>query len=251
MGSGSLRAPFPAERKIPSGIPPPRSRVPPKNVKPWIDEWGRYWKGWGVHSLSIDTYTGGLFETNAYYLSASRILVDAPEGVADWLKRKGYTVDVLLLTHGHVDHVWDAAQVQREHGAAVYYHPETTPMVLDPKFYERLGLPWAVAPIAPGHLLEASQSFALGEIEFQVLEVPGHCPGSLCFYHAASGLLFGGDVLFAGAVGRWDLPGGNRDLLLSGIREKLFPLGDGTKVLSGHGPVTTIGRERESNPYLS
>ena len=251
MGSGPCATSFQPEQKTLSRIPLPRGLVPLKNVKPWIDERGRDWEGWGVHSLSIDTYTGGLFETNAYYLPASRLLVDAPEGVADWLKKKGYTVDGLLLTHGHVDHVWDAAQVQREHGAAVYYHPETTPMVLDPKFYERLGLPWEVAPIAPGHLLEATQSFALGGLKFQVLEVPGHCPGSLCFYHADSGILFGGDVLFSGAVGRWDLPGGNRDLLLSGIREKLFPLGDGVKVLSGHGPVTTIGRERASNPYLS
>jgi glyoxylase-like metal-dependent hydrolase (beta-lactamase superfamily II) len=203
-----------------------------------------------VHSLSLDTYTGGLFETNAYYLPTHRLLVDAPEGVADWLREKGYAVEVLLLTHGHVDHVWDAAQVQREHRAALYYHPDTVPMVTDPKFYERLGMPWTVSPITPGHLLEASPACSLGGLEFQVLEVPGHCPGSLCFYQAEAGIVFGGDVLFAGGVGRWDLPGGNRDLLLSGIQDKLFPLGDGVKVLSGHGPVTTIGRERLSNPYL-
>jgi glyoxylase-like metal-dependent hydrolase (beta-lactamase superfamily II) len=167
------------------------------------------------------------------------------------LAEKGYTVDLLLLTHGHVDHVWDAAQIQREHHAAVYYHPDTAPMVLDPKFYEKFGFPWTIFPVEPGHLLEATAQCTLGGLEFEVLEVPGHCPGSLCFYHSDSGLLFGGDVLFAGGVGRWDLPGGDRDLLLSGIRGKLFPLGDGVKVLSGHGPVTTIGRERETNPYLN
>jgi len=87
-------------------------------------------------------------------------------------------------------------------------------------------------------------------VEFQVLEVPGHCPGSLVFFSKAEGLAFGGDVLFAGGVGRWDLPGGDRDLLFTGIRTKLFPLGDEVKILPGHGPATTIGRERVSNAFV-
>jgi glyoxylase-like metal-dependent hydrolase (beta-lactamase superfamily II) len=90
----------------------------------------------------------------------------------------------------------------------------------------------------------------LGGVEFQVLEVPGHCPGSLCFFSNPDRLLFGGDVLFAGGVGRWDLPGGDQNLLFTGIRTKLFPLGDDVRVLSGHGPATTIGREKTSNPFL-
>lgn len=199
---------------------------------------------------SIDMFTGGLFETNAYYLLESGILVDAPEDTADWLERRGYRVQTLLLTHGHVDHVWDAARIQREHGCEVVYHPETEPMVRDPEFYSRLGFPWSVDPIQPGRRLEACESTEIGGETFRVLEVPGHCPGSLCFLHKASGLLFGGDVLFAGGVGRWDLPGGNRDLLLAGIHGKLLPLGDDVRVLPGHGPGTTIGTERASNPYL-
>jgi glyoxylase-like metal-dependent hydrolase (beta-lactamase superfamily II) len=82
------------------------------------------------------------------------------------------------------------------------------------------------------------------------LEVPGHCPGSLCFLEKTEKILFGGDVLFAGGVGRWDLPGGDRDLLLGGIRDKLLTLGDEVRVFPGHGPATTIGEERSSNPYL-
>jgi len=88
-------------------------------------------------------------------------------------------------------------------------------------------------------------------VDFQVLEVPGHCPGSLCFLRKKDGVLFGGDVLFAGGVGRWDLPGGDRELLLGGIRRKLLPLGDGIRVLPGHGPATTLGEERLHNPYLA
>jgi glyoxylase-like metal-dependent hydrolase (beta-lactamase superfamily II) len=134
-----------------------------------------------VHTLSIDTYTGGLFETNAYYLAEARILVDAPEGAAAWLRQKGYSVETLLLTHGHVDHVWDAAAIQREHKAALYYHPETAPMILDPKFYERHGFPWSVAPVVPGHFLEACASCVMGGLEFQVLEVPGHSHWEVLF----------------------------------------------------------------------
>jgi glyoxylase-like metal-dependent hydrolase (beta-lactamase superfamily II) len=84
----------------------------------------------------------------------------------------------------------------------------------------------------------------------QVLEVPGHCPGSLCFFDQANKLLIGGDVLFAGGVGRWDLPGGNAALLFQGIKGKLFPLGDDVTVLPGHGSPTRIGTERETNPFL-
>jgi hydroxyacylglutathione hydrolase len=91
----------------------------------------------------------------------------------------------------------------------------------------------------------------LGGVSLRVLEVPRHCPGSLCFFAPDDRVLFGGDVLFAGGVGRWDLPGGDGELLFSGIREKVLPLGDDVQVLSGHGPATTIGVERRTNPYLA
>lgn len=201
----------------------------------------------------MDIFTGGLFETNCFYLPEARILVDAPEQSAQWLAERGYQVETLLLTHGHVDHVWDAARIQREHGCKLVYHPETAPMVLDPEFYARLGFPWKVEPVQGGsgvELVEERESASWGGLEFQIFEVPGHCPGSLCFLWKSERTLFGGDVLFAGAVGRWDLPGGNRDLLLGGIRRKLLPLGDEVRVLPGHGPATTIGIERLENPYL-
>jgi hydroxyacylglutathione hydrolase len=199
----------------------------------------------------MDIYTGGLFETNCYFLPEARILVDAPEGAADWLSTRGYQIGTLLLTHGHVDHVWDAARIQREHQCEVVYHPDTTPMVTDPDFFMRVGFPWRVEPLMPGTVVEERSSATWGGVEFTVLEVPGHCPGSLCFLQKSTGLLFGGDVLFAGGVGRWDLPGGDRDLLLGGIRRKLLPLGDGIRVLPGHGPATTLGEERMHNPYLA
>jgi glyoxylase-like metal-dependent hydrolase (beta-lactamase superfamily II) len=123
-------------------------------------------------------------------------------------------------------------------------------MVSDPSFFKRYGLAWEVEPISPGVGVVAMESWREGGVEFQILEVPGHCPASLCFFEKSERVLFGGDVLFAGGVGRWDLPGGDRDLLLGGIREKLLTLGDDVRVFPGHGPETTIGDERASNPYL-
>src|SRR5436190_1742020 len=106
-----------------------------------------------------------------------------------------------------------------------------------------------------GILIDAPQDAALwlNKNDHHVrtlLLVPGHCPGSLCFFDKKERILFGGDVLFAGSIGRTDLPFGDHDLLLRGIREKLWPLGDDVKVLPGHGPATTIGIERRSNPFV-
>jgi len=201
-------------------------------------------------ALHVDTFTGGLFETNCFYLPSARLLVDAPEETAGWLRSKGYAVESLLLTHGHIDHVWDAAQIQKQHACKVFYHRDTWPMISDPNFFKRYGMAWEVAPVAAGVELEAVDSWEVAGVGFQVLEVPGHCPGSLCFLEKSERVLFGGDVLFANGVGRWDLPGGDRDLLLSGIRDKILPLGDDVRVLPGHGPSTTVGRERVGNPYL-
>lgn len=201
-------------------------------------------------SAKMDVYTGGLFETHCYYLPETRLLIDAPEGAASWLMQKNYPVDALLLTHGHVDHVWDAAKIQREQHCGVYYHAETAPMVLDESFFRKLGMPWEVEPIVKGIEIEEQPAWRVGGMAFRVLYVPGHCPGSLCFLDQKQGNLFGGDVLFRGGVGRWDLPGGDRDLLLKGIRSKLMGLGDDVRVFPGHGPSTTIGMERLGNPYV-
>jgi len=107
-----------------------------------------------------------------------------------------------------------------------------------------------IEPVEPDFLIEASPSREFLGQQFQILEVPGHSPDSLCFLRQDDQLLIGGDVLFAGGVGRWDLPGGDGDLLFRGIKSKLFPLGDDIVVLPGHGPSTTIGRERRTNPFV-
>ncbi|MEA3210014.1 MAG: hydroxyacylglutathione hydrolase [Chthoniobacter sp.] len=201
--------------------------------------------------MELDTFTGGVFDTNCFFLRDHGILIDAPQDAANWLTRCGHRVRTLLLTHGHIDHVWDAARIQREHDCRVGYHRDTEPMITEADFFRSFGFGWKIEPIRPDLLIEEAPSFMVEEVDFQVLLVPGHCPGSLCFFHRKEQVLFGGDVLFSGGVGRWDLPGGDRDLLFSGIKAKVFPLGDEITVLPGHGPATRIGIERMTNPFLA
>ena len=124
-------------------------------------------------------------------------------------------------------------------------------MISNRDFFRTFGFELEIETAEPDFFIQETPARDFLGLEFQIFEVPGHCPGSLCFFSRAENLLIGGDVLFAGGVGRWDLPGGNGDLLFSGIRQKLFPLGDGVTVLAGHGPPTTIGAERLTNPFVS
>lgn len=203
--------------------------------------------------LTYETFCGGIFETNCYCISAPEgwILFDAPEGTCEWLESLKISPKLLLLTHGHIDHVQDVAKVKRRFGCEIGCHPLTAPMISDREFFRKFGFGLEIEPVKPDFLVEEVPGQSFLGLQMQVLEVPGHCPGSLCFFSRENDLLVGGDVLFASGVGRWDLPGGDGELLFRGIKEKLFPLGDNVTVLPGHGPPTTIGIERETNPFLS
>lgn len=202
--------------------------------------------------MTCETFCGGIFETNCYLVNApdGPILFDAPQGSCEWLRSLKIQPKLLLLTHGHIDHVQDLATIKREFGCQIGCHPLTVPMISDREFFRSFGFQLEIEPANPDFFIEETSSRDFLGAEFEVLEVPGHCPGSLCFFSSTDKLLIGGDVLFAGSIGRGDLPGGDIDLLINGIRKKLFPLGDEVTVLSGHGPSTTIGRERKTNPFV-
>jgi hydroxyacylglutathione hydrolase len=202
--------------------------------------------------MNYKKFCGGIFETNCYLLKAPEgwILFDAPEGACEWAKSLGVDLKLLLLTHGHIDHVQDVARIKQQFGCPIGCHPLTAPMISDREFFRSFGFELEIEPAKPDFLIEETPSRDFLGAQFQVLEVPGHCPGSLCFFLPDDRLLIGGDVLFAGSIGRGDLPGGDIDLLVQEIRKKLFPLGDEVTVLPGHGPPTLIGTERRTNPFV-
>ena len=206
--------------------------------------------------ISPRVFTGGDLATNGYVLEGKEgaICFDAPEGMARELERTSTKPVALILTHGHFDHIWDAALIQQDHHCPVFLHPADAPMVLDTSYVKMFGV---AQPIASPTSLEyfeipdqGSAPFACAGEEFQLFHLPGHSPGSVVFYHPGWGVLISGDTLFCGGVGRWDLPGGSRTALLEGLRKHLVPLPPETRVYAGHGPHTTIGHELETNPYL-
>jgi hydroxyacylglutathione hydrolase len=167
----------------------------------------------------------------------------------------------LVATHGHLDHVGVAAQAVAELGLSLECHPLCADWLANLDGQARMfGMP-VPEPVEPGGFLNEGDTLAVGDMEFEVLHCPGHSPDSLCFFAPASGapaaadytppMLVGGDVLFRDSVGRTDFIGGDSVQLMASIHDKLMALPDETLVFPGHGPQTTIGREREKNPFVT
>lgn len=164
---------------------------------------------------------------------------------------KGVTIKQILLTHGHLDHVGAAAEL-----AAFYSVPIVGPHQADAFWLDNLpeqsrmfGLPECAA-LVPDRWLEEGETVKVGNATLEILLCPGHTPGHIVFFNRASRLLISGDVIFSGGVGRTDFPQGSHESLIHAIRHKLLPLGDDVVFLPGHGPKSTLGRERISNPFL-
>jgi hydroxyacylglutathione hydrolase len=201
--------------------------------------------------MKLSTYTGGFVQTNAYLLETpdGNLLIDAPEGVSGWLREMGVRVDDVLLTHQHYDHVVDAAAL-RDGGARLHAFADHSEDLTLESAARGWGLPIRVRPYQIDSKLVPSVPLHLAGMDFQLAHVPGHSTDSVTLYLAAHGLLFCGDTIFAGSIGRTDLPGGSTKKLLDGIATHLMTLPQDTRVFPGHGPETTIGEEAASNPYL-
>jgi glyoxylase-like metal-dependent hydrolase (beta-lactamase superfamily II) len=172
--------------------------------------------------------------------------------IARVVEREQLTVERVLLTHGHLDHVGAAAAL-----AERYAVPIEGPHRADAFWLDALrdqaamfGLPPS-KPCVPDRWLNDGDTVAFGDERLAVLHCPGHTPGHVVFHHAGAQLAFVGDVLFAGSIGRTDFPGGDFGQLIRSIREKLFPLGDAVRFVPGHGPESTFGEERHTNPFIA
>ncbi len=182
---------------------------------------------------------------------------DLPE-IEAALAETGATLEKILITHGHIDHIGATTELARKAGVPVEGPHLGDKSLLDglPQIAAGYGFPAAEA-VKPDRWLDDGDVVSVGELKFDVLHCPGHSPGSVVFAWrregedaGKQGLAIVGDVLFRGSVGRTDLPGGNHETLIRMIETKLYPLGDDTAFLPGHGPMGTIGQERQTNPFL-
>ena len=185
--------------------------------------------------------------------SREAIVVDPGDDISRivaTLQRHSLTVKQIVITHAHIDHIAGAQRLKQLTGAPILYNQLDLPLVKMMDIQATwLGIPTPEVP-APDDTLNDNKIISITGLTGTILHTPGHTQGSVCFYLPQQTLLLAGDTLFAGSVGRTDLPGGNSRQLITSIHDRLLPLPDETAVIPGHGPSTTIGAERESNPFL-
>lgn len=191
-----------------------------------------------IHCMQV-----GMIQTNCYILwdeNKKKALIIDPgadgEKVLKWIAGEGLSPEAILLTHGHFDHTGGIKRIREQTGIPLYVHPDEGPML--PHALRQSGF----------NALRDGESLRLGGLELKVLHTPGHTPGSVCFLTGDT--LFSGDTLFAGTIGRTDLHGGDSKAIIASIHQRLAPLPDEVTVYPGHGPDTTIGRERRVNPFF-
>jgi hydroxyacylglutathione hydrolase len=208
--------------------------------------------------MILETFPVGLLQCNCTLLgdqaTGEAMVIDPGDNVAYILERlttHKLTLKQIVVTHAHIDHVGGALRLKRATGAPVLLNENDLPLL------KMMGVQAAwlgvatPAVAAPDENAREGMVVGIANHKAQVLHTPGHTQGSICLHFAPEKLLFAGDTLFAGSIGRTDLPGGDGKQILRSIHNRLMPLADETRVIPGHGPETTIGEERESNPFLT
>lgn len=210
--------------------------------------------------MILEQFAVGMLQTNCYLLGdpeTHQAVVIDPGGssakIAARLQALQLHLTAILNTHAHFDHVLEAWSLKKQAGGEIYLHPKDEALLHD----RQVGLP-AVPGFNAQHTgaaidrwLQPEETLEFGSLQFEVIETPGHTPGHVSFHLAQANLIFVGDTLFAGSIGRTDFPGGSHEQLIRSVREKIFVLPDETVVYPGHGPETTVAREKRSNPFFA
>ncbi len=209
--------------------------------------------------MIIETFPVGPLQCNCTILGDEQtreaIVIDPGDDVSRIHRRlaeNGLTLKQILVTHAHIDHVGGALRLKRMTGAPIYLNENDLPlleMIATQAAWLGMSIPPETAP--PDSGLVDGQTVGLEHYPANVLHTPGHTQGSVCLHFAPLKLLIAGDTLFAGSIGRTDLPGGNHGQIIDSIHSRLLVLPDETRVIPGHGPITSIGDERRSNPFLT
>jgi hydroxyacylglutathione hydrolase len=207
--------------------------------------------------MILETFPVGALQCNCTIVgdeaTCEAMVIDPGDNIPQilaLLARYGLTLKQIVVTHAHIDHVGGAVQLKKATGAPVLLNENDLPLL---KMMDIQAGWLGVAPpeVAPPDMsAEEGMVVGIANHSAHVLHTPGHTQGSICLHFAKEKLLVAGDTLFAGSIGRTDLPGGNSRQILRSIHDRLLPLADETRVIPGHGPQTTIGEERESNPFL-
>lgn len=205
--------------------------------------------------MILERIVVGPFEVNCYIFGDAKtkevLVVDPGEDfpvIWGTIQKAEYKIKGIVLTHGHADHIGAVAELKNKTLAPIYIHPEDKEMLTDPKLNRSIY--WGVAITAPpaDRFLKEGEILKIGSLSLKVIHTPGHTPGGVCLEHDK--ILFSGDTLFAGSIGRTDFPGSSFQSLIDSIKKKLLILPDEVEIYPGHGPSSTIGEERVSNPFL-
>jgi hydroxyacylglutathione hydrolase len=207
--------------------------------------------------MILEMLTVGPFQENCYVIGDQESRVgaiidpgDEPARIAVAVEETGLDIGSIIVTHTHIDHVGAVAALTDEYACPVLMHAEAEPMLKQlPTQAIMMGIRFGKVPEVDLYV-EDEDIVEVGDLRLRSLYTPGHAPGHLAFYLEDEGLVLSGDALFAGSVGRVDLPGGSMEVLMQSIEERLLTLPDETVVYPGHGPRTTVGNERTSNPFL-
>lgn len=208
-----------------------------------------------INGICIDSAVVGGVGTNCYIIrkeGKERCVVvdpgDSGEKLAKFIRDHSLTLDSVLLTHGHFDHILGVSALMSEVGGQLCVLQEEKELLGDPGLNVSAMAGCSVG-LQADVLLRDGQVYESADMEFTVIHTPGHTKGSCCYYMKNEGILFSGDTLFLESIGRTDLPTGNDSLIIQSLNEKVLTLPQEVKVFPGHGPATDVGYERENNPY--